>query len=266
MKKTNIFRTLALAAALFVCSYSANAQFEFGISFAGGLTTGDMSAKVPTHTDLLGNTYYGNAHSLLGKQYITNGSSPLLGFAFRFGYRIPINNSEYGEIEPYVELGGFWNRPNKDIREQYDNRADFKYPHYINAPIYIGAQYRYPVTDIIKPYAEFGIGYDLLFISNEFGAGALDDYKYNAKGALSGNVGVGCFFSDYVSLGVYYYGLGNHKISLKETSKVSTDPLVAVAQAESAEEFSTRTSNNPVTHNFGTVALRLNFHFGPHER
>ena len=194
---------------------------------------------------------------MMGTQYIMNSSSDMLGFAFRFGYRIPINNSEYGEVMPYIEANGFWNRPNKDVRKQYDVK-DRTYPQYINVPLYIGAQYRYPVTDIIKPYAEFGIGYDLLFVSGEH-AKPLYSYRYTAKGALSGNVGVGCFFSDWVSVGVYYYGFGSHKIKLKDTSiyngiEVSKylDPIKS--------QFVT-----PVTRDFGTVALRLNFHFGPHK-
>ena len=263
MKKTNIFKTLVLGAAFCFAGITANAQFEFGLSLTGGLSTGDMAKDMVTHTYHDGSVVYGNAHALMGKQYVTNDASGMLGFAFRFGYRIPINNSEYGEVLPYVEINGFWNRPSKKIREQYDNTADYKYPQYINAPIFVGAQYRYPITDIIKPYVEFGIGYDVFLISNEFGAGVYDDYKYKVKGGLAGNVGLGCFFSDWVSVGVYYYGLGTHKVSYKESSSVSTDPLLPAVINESSDEFKIRTSNNPVTHSFGTVALRLNFHFGP---
>ena len=255
MKKTNIFKTLLLGAAFCFAGFTANAQFEFGLSLTGGLVTGSMSKDLPKSDAGI----YGNAQGLMGTQYITNQSSAMLGFAFRFGYRIPINNSEYGEVLPYVEVNGFWNRPKKSVRQQYDN-GDNTYPQYINVPIYIGAQYRYPITDIIKPYAEFGIGYDLFFISSEYGKSG-DDYRYNSKGALSGNVGLGCFFSDYVSVGIYYYGFGDHKIKLKDNSKI--DPLPALG--ETVEQLADRKNqiNSPVNRDFGAVALRLNFHFGP---
>lgn len=260
MKKTNIFKTLVLGAAFCFATFTANAQFEFGLSLTGGLATGDMKTAIPVSASGV----MGNSQGLMGTQYIMNNSSDMLGFAFRFGYRIPINNSEYGEVMPYVEANGFWNRPNKDLRKQFDE-ANNTYPQYINVPLYIGAQYRYPVTDIIKPYAEFGIGYDLLFISSEYGKPG-DDYRYNPKGALSGNVGVGCFFSDWVSVGVYYYGFGSHKIMLKENSVI--DPLPLSDYAARAEQYykNTLTYNpKPVTRDYGTVALRLNFHFGPHK-
>ena len=250
MKKTNIFKSLLLGAVFTFASFTANAQFEFGLSLTGGLVTGDMATKLNQGA----NGIYGNSQGLMGTQYIMNGSSAMLGFAFRFGYRIPINNSEYGEVLPYVEINGFWNRPKKDVRQQYDE-ADNDYPHYINAPIYIGAQYRYPVNDIIKPYAEFGIGYDLLFISSEYGKVG-DDYRYNPKGALSGDVGVGCFFSDWVSVGVYYYGFGSHKIKLKDTSAIDLLPPSDYIDRHAQLD-------KPVTRDFGAVALRLNFHFGP---
>lgn len=265
MKKTNIFKTLVLGAAFCFASFTANAQFEFGLSLTGGISTGDMKTKIPVSGALMG-----NSQGLMGTQYIMNSSSDMLGFAFRFGYRIPINNSEYGEVLPYVEVNGFWNRPNKDLRKQFDE-ANNTYPQYINVPLYIGAQYRYPVTDIIKPYAEFGIGYDLLFISSEYGKAlnAGDDYRYNAKGALSGNVGVGCFFSDWVSVGIYYYGFGSHKIMLKENSEIDGLPLSdlddRLAQYGHVNLTTLKVEYNPkpVTRDYGTVALRLNFHFGP---
>lgn len=261
MKKTNIFKTLLLGAAFCFASFSANAQFEFGLSLTGGIATGDMKAKIPASGSVMG-----NSQGLMGTQYIMNSSSNMLGFAFRFGYRIPINNSEYGEVLPYVEVNGFWNRPNKDMRKQYDE-ANNTYPHYINVPLYIGAQYRYPVTDIIKPYAEFGIGYDLLFISSEYGKPG-DDYRYKSKGALSGNVGVGCFFSDWVSVGIYYYGFGSHKIMLKENSEIDGLPLSDLDDRLAQYGYFDILKGNvydpkPVTRDYGTVALRLNFHFGP---
>lgn len=252
MKKTNIFKTLVLGAAFCFAGFTANAQFEFGLSLTGGLATGAMKTEIPVSAGGI----MGNSQGLMGTQYIMNNSSNMLGFAFRFGYRIPINNSEYGEVLPYVEINGFWNRPNKALRTQYDEASNNRtYPHYINVPLYIGAQYRYPVTDIIKPYAEFGIGYDLLFISSEYGKPG-DDYRYDPKGALSGNVGVGCFFSDWVSLGVYYYGFGSHKIKLKDSSVIDPLPLSDVLDRNAQ-------LSKPVTRDYGTVALRLNFHFGP---
>lgn len=266
MKKTNIFKTLVLGAAFCFAGFTANAQFEFGLSLTGGLATGAMKTEIPVSAGGI----MGNSQGLMGTQYIMNNSSNMLGFAFRFGYRIPINNSEYGEVLPYVEINGFWNRPNKALRTQFDE-ANNTYPQYINVPLYIGAQYRYPVTDIIKPYAEFGIGYDLLFISSEYGKaqGAGDDYRYNAKGALSGNVGVGCFFSDWVSVGIYYYGFGSHKIMLKESSEIDALPLSdlddRLAQYGHVNPTTLKVEYNPkpVTRDYGTVALRLNFHFGP---
>lgn len=259
MKKTNIFKTLVIGAAFCFAGLTANAQFEFGLTLTGGLATGALTTDIPQTGTLMG-----NSQGLMGTNYIMNSSSALLGFAFRFGYRIPIYNGEYGEVLPYVELNGFWNRPKKSVRTQYDE-ADNTFPHYINVPIYVGAQYRYPVTDIIKPYAEFGIGYDMLFITSEYGTPG-DDYRYNSKGALSGNVGVGCFFSDWVSVGIYYYGFGSHKIKLRDSSVIDPLPISDLAERRSqyyGDGVSLQYNPKPVTRDYGTVALRLNFHFGP---
>lgn len=300
MKKTHIFRTLALAAALFVCSYSANAQFEFSLFFAGGLPQGkDITAKLPQAA----NGTYGNYMGMMGKQYIMNQSTPFLGGGFRFGYRIAINNSEAGEILPFVEVQGLWNRPASDIRKQYKQNND-DYSNYINAPLYIGAQYRYPVTDIIKPYAEFGLGYDLLFITSEYGkdngeslryGSKRDDYCYKTEGAFSWQLGAGCFFSDYVSVGLYYYGLGTHSINYKnlgETYNNSNETLynpydenagtriyaldnssIHALVADPTDIGSDGTTSTgvaslgkAVTRSYGMFALRLNFHFGPSRR
>lgn len=265
MKKTNIFKTLLIGGALCFAQFTANAQFEFGLSLDGGIVTGDMAQKVPITTNPLydGGSAYGNSQGLLGRQYVLNGSSAILGFAFRFGYRIPINNSEYGEVLPYVEINGMWNRPNKNIRNQYNTYGTDgnAFSNYINIPLYVGAQYRYPVTDIIKPYVEFGIGYNMLLITTEKGDKSavlgypkgLDTYKYkNPMGSISGNVGVGCFFSDYVSVGVYYYGLGSSiAVNFDSDSKVTDTWEV--------------TNNHAATRTYGTVAFRLNFHFGPRD-
>lgn len=244
MKKTNIFKTLIIGAAFCFAGLTANAQFEFGLSLSGGIPTGDLGKKVEKNAAGL----YGNSHGLMGKEYITQGSSASIGFNFRFGYRIPINNSEYGEVLPFVEFGGQFNFLKKDIKEQYTTRGD-TYPRYINIPMYIGAQYRYPVTDVIKPYVEFGIGYNMLLITVEKNkAGDVYHYK-NPSGAFSGNVGLGCFFSDYVSVGVYYYGLGTHAIKFTNDNNTVTDPIELA-------------NTNAKTHTLGTVAFRLNFHFG----
>ena len=80
MKKTNIFKTLLLGAAFCFASFSANAQFEFGLSLTGGIATGDMKAKIPSTGSVMG-----NSQGLMGTQYIMNSSSNMLGFAFRFG-------------------------------------------------------------------------------------------------------------------------------------------------------------------------------------
>lgn len=253
MKKTNIFKTLIIGAAFCFAGLTANAQFEFGLSLTGGIPTGAMGKALPQSATGV----YGNAQGLMGTQYLMNSSSMLLGGAFRFGYRIAIYNGEYGEVLPYAELNFLWNRPKKAVREQYDKNDD-SYPHYINLPIYIGAQYRYPVTDIIKPYAEFGIGYDALLVTNEIGKNT-DDYRYKTNGSISGNVGVGCFFSDWVSVGIYYYGFGLHKVKLKDNSIVSP----AVWPCETAQQHAERLAQvtDPNTRDYGTVALRLNFHF-----
>ena len=56
MKKTNIFKTLVLGAAFCFASFTANAQFEFGLSLTGGISTGDMKTKIPVSGALMGNS------------------------------------------------------------------------------------------------------------------------------------------------------------------------------------------------------------------
>lgn len=265
MKKANIFKTLAVAALFLFSGFTANAQFEFSLYFVGGLPTGDLNTKVPQDA----NGVYGNYMGMLGKSYVMNESTALLGAGFRFGYHIGINNSEYGEIAPFVEFAGLWNRPKSGIRDQFDI-AQNDYPHYINIPIYIGAQYRYPVTDIIKPFAEFGIGYDLLFITSEYGkdpSGLIkrDDYQYSTSGSFSWQLGLGCYFSNYVSVGLYYYGLGSHKIDYKN---FKVDELTGIINndGDGTHIYNRLALNEDLNTNairkYGMFALRLNFHFG----
>ena len=75
------------------------------------------------------------------------------------------------------------------------------------------------------------------------GGGGLIPRKYKPDGKLCWSVGAGTYLGEYVSVGLYYTGLGNHRIEY-------TRKVVSPDQDFSAQK-----------RNIGELGLRVGFHF-----
>ena len=130
------------------------------------------------------------------------------------------------------------------MREAYDN-AGAKYPSYYNVPMYLGFKYRYDINDILRPFAEIGFGYDFFFITKSDGRSDMW-YKFKPSHAIGWEMGLGTYLGKNVSVGLYYIGLGTHKIAF--TNKSSYRPVDNTAYITSPRSL-------------GELALRIGFHF-----
>ncbi len=172
-----------------------------------------------------------------------------IGLSYRFGFWFDIG---YGQLQPYAEASFFWNPTKKSVTDIYDDndmndQLGFTpvTPHYFNVPAMLGLKYRYSVTTTVQPFAEFALGFDAMFISrNGYGENNLLWYCYKPSFNFAWMVGAGTYLGDKVSVGLYYFGLGDHRINYNRFCEVS-DP----------------TSSKVVKRNIGELAIRFGFHF-----
>lgn len=230
MKKTNIFKSLAVAAALLFTAQSANAQLEQSVFLNAGMPLGQFHQKLNTTP----------MPTVFGKENIAKETTIGFGLGYRAGFVFDIG---YGEVTPFLSADLLWNQTSSKYRDQ-SATLGYKIPNYFNIPILIGVNYRYGITDIITAFGEFGVGYDAFFITPEGKKGTLDPYaKYKTGGALAWQVGVGSYFGNHFSVGIHYYGLGKHTINYKKQANLpdlgSTNELRSL----------------------GSLNLRIGFHF-----
>ena len=238
MNKKQTIKILCVAVAMLLSASAARAQeTEISAYFNGTLPVAQFNnAPTPSLTDPMT-----QAFRPMDRENIATGATAGLGVTLRAGVWFDMG---FGELMPFAEGGFLWNNSKKSVRLTYDdNRA--KYPAYFNIPLYIGFKYRYDINDIIRPFAEVGIGYDILFITRSYG---VDDrwYKFKPSGALAWEAGLGTYLGQNVSLGLYYQGLGSHRIEYTKTSTDRNDGSVP-------DYVSRRT--------LGELTLRLGFHF-----
>ena len=188
----------------------------------------------------------------MNRTTIATSAAAGLGVQGRFGMWFDVG---FGQLLPYAEVGFLWNSTRSSIRNVYDDndlndsaRATPVAPNYFNIPIMLGLKYRYDITPIIRPFAEFGIGYDLMIISsNGFRTNTeIKDmwYSYKPDGKLCWSIGAGTYLGEYVSVGLYYVGLGNHRIEYTSKVNVPDDG-----------DYSAQRRN------VGQLGLRVGFHF-----
>ncbi|MBR1644946.1 MAG: hypothetical protein IJ684_06230 [Bacteroidales bacterium] len=235
MKRSTIFKTLCAVAVMTFTCRTAQAQLEIS-GFLGGLLPAaafnDDASNVNPLAPVLGVTNIGKEASV--------------GFSLgaRASYRFDIG---YGEVAPFANVDFMLNRVSGDYRDAIE-RLKGDPTSYINIPVLVGVQYSYPLDETFRPFAEFGLGFDMFFVGAE-GWKKADDpiakpyYKYNVNNTFAWEVGAGCFFGKFFSAGLYYYGLGKHAI---DYNKKST-PYIQLAENE--------------LRTIGNWALRLGFHF-----
>ncbi len=224
----------------------ANAQFRQSIYLNGNIPTGSFARSVSSaHTTVP-----------LGYEEIGKDASIGFGLGYRASYRFDVG---VGEVAPFAQADFMWNMISSDWRKKYMD-AEYTTPTYFNIPLLAGVSYFYDeMWNDITPFAEFGVGTDILKITREGKKSKENNgtlyYAYKSSAAFSWMLGAGAWFGRHVSAGVYYYGMGTHPIDY--TKKTLRKNNVAAAQL---------TSNNALNHGretrtVGSIMLRIGFHF-----
>jgi len=245
MSKHLTIKALCISILLTMVGINAQAQLahlEQSIYLNGNIPTTDFA----TNNDLIP----------MGQNHMGEDAIIGMGIGYRVCYRFDIG---FGEVSPYLHADFNWNSIRGDHRDAYTTASCSK-PYYFNIPIYAGVNYRYQLTDIFTPFAEFGLGMDYLMISKEGGnvtdiaTGATTnvDMRYKNSGAFAWQIGAGTYFGQHVSASLHYSGYGKHTI--KYTDK--TVDALAGTDHEPASGVSTDQLRR-----IGLFSLRIGFHF-----
>lgn len=103
----------------------------------------------------------------------------------------------------------------EDLEDDYDDYYDdYSLPKYLNIPILAGLQYEKSIADGLNLYGEFGLGFNILKITNlsmeEDGDEDLYTFKPSVK--LGYKIGAGIVLQDKYTISLNYLGLGSHKV------------------------------------------------------
>lgn len=244
MKRT--VKILCLAALIVGTSFSASAQIRQSVFLNGNLPTGSFADKVSDN------------HTIVPLTYEEVGKAASLGFGlgYRVSYRFDVG---YGMVAPFVQADVFWNTINSTWNDKYLD-ANYTAPTYFNIPLMAGVSYLYDqLWNDITPYGEFGVGADLLWITEEGKPASQNNgtlyYAYAPNFAMSWMVGAGAYFGRHVSVGLYYYGMGKHAIDY--TSATLSKNSVAKTQLD----LNNLANHGRETRTVGSIALRIGFHF-----
>lgn len=260
MRKSNTIKALCLLAAFVSASFGAKAQLthlEQSIYLNFNAPTAQFNDDVALNA----------LNNQVPMTRFNAGKDAIFGFGlgYRVSYRFDVG---FGEVSPYLHGDFQWNRVSGDMRDKYMNAGDGKAPNYFNIPLFVGVNYRYQLTDIFTPFAEFGIGPDFFFITKESGKivvpavgnpgdpgyAASYDYSFKLKYQTTTNVafqiGVGCYFGQHVSASLHYNGYGKHAI--KYNGNGPDDIILAAANAAATDTQ---------TRSIGMLSLRIGFHF-----
>jgi len=191
----NSIKRLALLAIMIVASFQMKAQFHFGINAIGTMPMSHWAEKGAANFGT--NPYKGNAFFGAG-----------IGFRFQYDFSWRYN----GIVSPFIDIDGLWNPRNKTMKDYFAPRS-FTVGHFVNAPVMLGATYRYFFNyqrPIIGIFVEGAIGADLLYITQEGWENNPQTYKISP--ALAVRAGLGICLTPQLNIGVHYIFLGNHAI------------------------------------------------------
>ncbi|MDY5968888.1 MAG: hypothetical protein SPJ13_02575 [Bacteroidales bacterium] len=260
MKKNVTLKSLCFLFALASASITVQAQgLNQSLFLNFGFPTGQFHDKaLPTGS------------YLLTKDYIGTNATAGIGIGYRASYRFDVG---FGDVDGFLDANLFWNRVRGDVREDIITNNG-KSSYYFNIPILLGVQYSYPLTEVFRPYAEFGVGYDMFKVAAE---GWKEDNpaqnkfyaKYNVGGAFAFELGAGCYFGEHVSASLHFYGLGQHTINYNanKTSPELYTPHPLVDNNgnplfdPSGNPLMSNENNNNVMRRANVLALRIGFHF-----
>ena len=240
MKK--VVKVMTLAALMVGMSYGAQAQFRQSIFLNLNAPVGGWSADVTSNHGLP------LTYTEMGKD-----ASAGFGIGYRASYRFDVG---VGMVAPFAQADFFWNTISGDLSDAYTQARAKATPTYFNIPIQVGITYLYDeLWSNITPYGEFGLGTDLMMITSEGPFTILGNdimkYGYKTNAAFAFSIGLGAFFGDHVSAGLYYYGMGKHTIEYNNATYKDLNPIEKAAYDNG--EVQTRT--------VGSLALRIGFHF-----
>ncbi|MCQ2278045.1 MAG: PorT family protein [Bacteroidales bacterium] len=245
--KHNTIKSLCIAIVMLAMGINANAQFESSVYLNLGLPTAQFGGKADNSATA----------PLLTKDNIGTTATAGFGLGGRASYLFDVG---FGEVAPFANIDFQWNQIKSTYRDAYATAdANAKTPSYFNIPIFLGINYRYELTDVFKPFAEFGLGTDFFLISREQVNNST--LRYNVKNSFAWEIGAGCFFGRHVSAGIYYYGLGKHRITYNE--KRTEINGLTVEQVNQAGQLIDPTfdCNKTQLRSIGELMLRIGFHF-----
>ncbi len=235
-----LVKVLCLSAVLIGMSNAAQAQFRQSIFLNGNIPTSDFFSNAKPAS--------GNV-PLMDKE-IGKDATLGFGFGYRASYRFDVG---VGMVAPFANIDFLWNTISSEWSEKYSD-ARYNTPTYFNIPAMGGVSYFYdelPWSDITA-YGEFGVGTDLFWITPEGGTNITtqknEEYAYKATFAVAWMLGLGAYFGQHVSAGLYYYGLGTHNIDYTEGT-LKEHPEIVIANLDRSRR------------SVGSVALRIGFHF-----
>lgn len=249
MSKSNCFKCLCVAIAMVFAGFGSQAQeLEFSGYFNGFLPVAQFNDEV--------NLESSGSFAPIDRTNIANGASAGIGATLRVGMWLDVGAGN--GLLPYAEGSFLWNSTKSKYRDLYDNnalnttlQATPDVPDYFNVPILIGLKYRYDFTDIIRPFAEASIGFDVMFISSNGYRGVFYDgcnnymhYSYKLSGAMAWTVGAGTYLGENVSVGLYFIDLGSHRLEYTSRSYKGGGADYIVEKRR-----------------IGELALRIGFHF-----
>ncbi len=245
-KMSKCLKTKALCIAMLLSIVGINAQaqlahLEQSIFLNGNIPTSNFA----TNNDLIPMT-----QNHIGEDAIMG-----MGIGYRVSYRFDIG---FGEVSPYLHADFNWNSIRSSHRDAYTT-ASCKQPNYFNIPVYAGVNYRYKLTEIFTPFAEFGLGMDYFLISKESGVAtdatghpANVTLRYKPSNAFAWQIGVGTFLGQHVSASLHYSGYGKHTLKYTEATASTLDGTNLATDGSISTDQLRRV---------GLLSFRIGFHF-----
>lgn len=241
-----IVKLMCLAVFTFGIAYGTQAQFRQSVFLNTNLPTGNFGQNVSSNHTTVPLTY----------EEVGKGASVGFGLGYRASYRFDVG---VGQVAPFVQVDVLWNTISSSWNDKYLNE-NLTAPTYFNIPFMAGVSYLYDqLWNDITPYAEFGVGADMLWITAEGKPASQNNgiyyYAYNPSFAMSWMLGAGAYFGRHVSVGIYYYGMGKHAIDY--TSACLSHNNLAQTQLDANNLL----NHGRETRTVGSLALRIGFHF-----
>lgn len=190
------------------------AQTHFGLRIGGAMPMGDFAEAKVTKAN-------GLQKWALSSE---NGKYGGAAFGFNIGALLKFDIPSVEGLGIIASLDLIYNGINSDIEDYIvdianDNNAVTTQPKYLNIPIMVGANYTFPLTEVIGIYGEAALGINLRKITNYTIVDVSRDEEikttYDLAKSFSYRIGAGFIFNNRFSIGVDYYVLGSEEVTGK---------------------------------------------------